>query len=153
MKVERKIDMAASADDIYQVVMDPNRLKDWVSIHERLEDAPKSLRKGSTLTQSLKLAGRKFKVDWTVVENDRPTYVVWEGKGPLGSKAKAVYEFSESDGVTHFTYMQRVRPARRAAGEDGRAGGAQGHRKRTRRVTGEPALDRGVTICNTLLIC
>jgi len=105
MKVERKIDMAASAEDIYQVVMDPHRLKDWVSIHERLEDAPDSLRKGSTLTQSLKLAGRKFKVNWKVVENERPSYVVWEGKGPLGSKAKAVYEFSESDGVTHFTYM------------------------------------------------
>ena len=105
MKVERKIEMAASAEDIYQVVMDPHRLKDWVSIHERLEDAPDSLRKGSTLTQSLKLAGRKFKVNWKVVENDRPSYVVWEGKGPLGSKAKAVYEFSESDGVTHFTYM------------------------------------------------
>ena len=38
------------------------------------------------------------------MENDRPTYVVWEGKGPLGSKARAVYDFSESDGVTHFTY-------------------------------------------------
>jgi len=105
MKVERKIDIAAPADDIYQVVMDPHRLKEWVSIHEKIEDAPDSLRKGSTLTQSLKLAGRKFKVDWTVVQNDRPSYVVWEGKGPLGSKARAVYEFSESDGVTHFTYM------------------------------------------------
>ena len=106
MKVEREIDIAASADDIYRVIMDPQRLKDWVSIHQKLEDAPKSLRKGSTLTQSLKLAGRKFKVDWTVVENDRPTHVVWEGKGPLGSKAKAVYEFAESgDGTTHFTYM------------------------------------------------
>lgn len=105
MKVERQIDISAPADDIYQVVMDPHRLEDWVSIHERLDDAPKSLRKGSTLTQSLKLAGRTFKVDWTVVQNDRPSYVVWEGKGPLGSKAKAVYEFSEADGVTHFTYM------------------------------------------------
>lgn len=104
MKVEREMDMAASADDIYQVVMDPKRLEDWVSIHEKLEDAPESLRKGSKLTQSLKLAGRKFKVEWTVVENDRPSHVVWEGKGPLGSKAKAVYDFSEADGVTHFTY-------------------------------------------------
>lgn len=105
MKVEREIDIAAPAEDIYQVIMDPHRLKDWVSIHERLEDAPESLRKGSTLTQSLKLAGRKFKVDWTVVKNDRPSHVVWEGKGPLGSKAKAVYDFSESDGVTHFKYL------------------------------------------------
>ena len=104
MKVEREMDMAASAEDIYQVVMDPHRLKDWVSIHQELEDAPTSLRKGSTLTQSLKLAGRTFKVAWTVVENDRPTHVVWEGKGPLGSKARAVYDFAESDGTTHFTY-------------------------------------------------
>jgi carbon monoxide dehydrogenase subunit G len=104
MKVEREIDVKAPADDLYKVVMDPGRLEDWVSIHERLEEAPQSLRKGSKLTQSLKLAGRKFTVQWTVVENDRPTYVVWEGKGPLGSKARATYEFSESDGVTHFTY-------------------------------------------------
>ena len=40
MKVERKIDMAASAKDIYQVVMDPDRLKDWVSIHERVKTRP-----------------------------------------------------------------------------------------------------------------
>ena len=104
MKVEREIDISAPAEDIYQVVMDPHRLKDWVSIHEKIEHAPKALRKGSTLTQSLKLAGRKFKVDWTVVENDRPTHVVWEGKGPLGSKARAVYDFSETDSGTLFTY-------------------------------------------------
>ena len=104
MKVEREMDMKAPADEIYKVVMDPKRLKDWVSIHERLEDAPDTLRKGSTLKQSLKLAGRKFTVEWTVVENERPTSVVWEGKGPLGSKARATYEFDESDGVTHFTY-------------------------------------------------
>lgn len=105
MKVEREIEIAAPAEDLYQVVMDPHRLKDWVSIHQALEDAPDSLRKGSTLTQCLKLAGRKFKVDWTVVENDRPNRVVWNGKGPLGSKAKAIYEMSESDGVTHFSYL------------------------------------------------
>ncbi len=105
MKVKRDIEIAAPAEDIYQVVMDPRRLKDWVSIHERLEDAPDSLRKGSTLTQFLKLAGRKFKVEWKVVENDRPAKVVWEGKGPLGSKAKAVYEMAETDGVTHFKYL------------------------------------------------
>ena len=122
--------------------MDPQRLKDWVSIHEKLEHAPETLRKGSTLTQSLKLAGRKFKVDWTVVENDRPTHVVWEGKGPLGSKARAVYDFSESDGGHAFHVQQRVRAARRRAGQDGRARGAQGDRKRAGRLTGQFALDR-----------
>ncbi len=106
MKVERDVEVAAPPEDLYAVVMDPRRLADWVSIHESLENAPEGdLRKGSKLTQSLKLAGRRFTVRWTVVENDRPRRVVWEGKGPLGSKAKAVYDMQSTDGGTHFSYL------------------------------------------------
>lgn len=107
MKVEREIDMAASARDIYDVVMDPHRLKDWVTIHKSLEDAPEgNVKKGSTLTQYLKLAGRSFKVEWTVTENDPAKRVVWDGKGPLRSKAKVVYDMSDSSGdSTHFVYL------------------------------------------------
>jgi uncharacterized membrane protein len=107
MKVEREVDIAASAQDIYDVVMDPDRLKDWVSIHQSLEDAPKGgMRKGSTLTQYLKLAGRSFKVEWTVTENEKAKRVTWDGKGPLRSKAKVVYDMSDSSGdSTHFVYM------------------------------------------------
>ena len=69
--VERTIQIAAPPETIYDVVMDPTRLEDWVTIHQALEKAPDGrLKKGSSLTQSLKLAGRKFKVNWTVVEND-----------------------------------------------------------------------------------
>lgn len=105
MKVERTIDIAAAPETIYQVVMDAGRLEDWVTIHQELLDAPDTqLRKGSKLSQSLKLAGQRFKVHWTVVENDRPSRVVWEGRGPVRSKAKVIYEFEETDGGTHFSY-------------------------------------------------
>jgi carbon monoxide dehydrogenase subunit G len=108
MKVERSIDIKAAPQTVYEVIMDPNRLGDWVSIHKRLEAAPDgSLRKGSTLTQCLKLAGRTFKVRWKVVENDRADHVVWEGQGPLRSKAKVVYDLSpgENGETTHFSYL------------------------------------------------
>ncbi len=107
MKVERQVDIAASAQDIYDVVMDPQRLKDWVTIHQSLEDAPTGgLRKGSTLTQYLKLVGRKFKVEWTVTQNEKAKRVVWDGKGPLRSKAKVIYDMSDSSGDhTHFVYL------------------------------------------------
>ena len=88
--------------------MDPRRLEDWVTIHHHLEDAPEgSLKKGSKVTQWLKLAGRKFKVRWTVVENDPCKRVVWEGKGPVGSHARVVYGFGDSPTVdcTDFSYM------------------------------------------------
>ena len=108
MKVEREIRIDAPAQRVYDVVMDPGRLKDWVTIHHHLEDAPNgSLKKGSKLTQWLKLAGRKFKVRWTVVENDPCKRVVWEGRGPVGSHARMVYEFGDSSNheSTDFHYM------------------------------------------------
>jgi carbon monoxide dehydrogenase subunit G len=97
MKVARDIRIDAPPQRVYDVVMDPHRLGDWVTIHHHLEDAPNGqLRKGSKLTQCLKLAGRRFRVRWTVVENEPCERVVWEGKGPVGSRAKVVYEFDDS---------------------------------------------------------
>ena len=105
MRVEREIQIDAPPREVYETVMDPSRLKDWVTIHQSLENSPDGqLRKGSKLTQCLKLAGRRFRVHWTVVENDSSNHVVWEGRGPVRSKAKVIYDFEERDGGTHFSY-------------------------------------------------
>jgi carbon monoxide dehydrogenase subunit G len=106
MKVERTVDIAAPPREVYDIVMDPSRLGDWVTIHDRLEDAPKGqLRQGSKLTQCLRLAGRRFTVRWTVAENDPCKRVVWEGRGPVGSHAQVVYGFNENGQGTRFSYM------------------------------------------------
>ncbi len=105
MKVERTVEVAAPAERLYDVVMDPSRLEDWVTIHDHLVgEAPKRLRKGSKLTQCLKLAGRPFKVRWTVAENEPCERVVWEGRGPVGSHAKVVYAFAANGEGTRFSY-------------------------------------------------
>lgn len=105
MKVERSLQLNAPPGEVRELVMDPRRLEDWVSIHKRLEDAPEgNLQKGSELTQCLKLAGSTFKVTWKVSENT-PEKVVWEGKGPMRSKAKVIYEFEAKDGGTCFSYL------------------------------------------------
>ena len=106
MRVERTVQIAAPPEKVYEVVMDPSRLEDWVTIHDKLEGSPPArLRKGSKLTQSLKLAGRAFKVRWTVVENDPRKKVVWEGKGPVGSTARVEYRFAANGEGTRFSYM------------------------------------------------
>ncbi len=105
MKVERSLQFAAPPERVREVVMDPRQLEDWVSIHQSLEDAPSgNLQKGSELTQCLKLAGSRFKVTWKVSENT-PQRAVWEGKGPMRSKAKVVYEFEPENGGTCFSYL------------------------------------------------
>ena len=105
MRVERETHIGAPPERVHDVVMDPRCLARWVSIHEALEDAPEGdLRKGSELTQKLKLAGRCFTVRWTVVENDPAKRVVWEGAGPMGSRARVEYGFAEAGGGTDFSY-------------------------------------------------
>jgi carbon monoxide dehydrogenase subunit G len=106
VKVERSIELAASPQRVYDVVMDPSQLEDWVTIHHHLEDAPNGpLKKGSKLTQWLKLAGKKFIVRWTVVENDPCIRVVWEGRGPVASHARVVYELEGNGDGTTFSYL------------------------------------------------
>ena len=110
MRVERKVDIAAPPQKVYDVVMDPGRLGEWVTIHQSLEDAPAGqLEKGSRLTQCLKLAGRRFKVRWTVVENEPCRRVVWEGRGPVRSKASVTYEFEPDGDGTHFSYANEFK--------------------------------------------
>lgn len=106
MRVERTIQIAADPSRVYELVMDPDRLADWVTIHGGLKDAPQGeLRKGSELTQCLKLAGQRVNVHWKVVTADRPKRVEWEGRGPVRSKARVVYDFDPSDTGTCFCYL------------------------------------------------
>jgi carbon monoxide dehydrogenase subunit G len=106
MRVERTTHIAAPAEAVYDVVMDPQRLEDWVTIHHHLEGSPRTpLQMGSELTQCLKLAGRTFKVHWHVVENEPCEHVVWEGRGPLASHARVEYRFAPNEGGTNFSYV------------------------------------------------
>jgi uncharacterized membrane protein len=106
MRVERTVHIAAPAEAVYNVVMDPARLGEWVTIHDHLEGKSQSpLRKGSKLTQVLRLAGRRFKVHWNVVENEPCEHVVWEGRGPVASHARVEYRFNSNGGGTDFSYV------------------------------------------------
>jgi carbon monoxide dehydrogenase subunit G len=116
VKVEREIDLPASPDRVYDILMDPARLGDWVTIHERFEDAPDRLDQGSKMTQKLKVAGQRFTVRWTVTQAERPSKVTWEGRGPVRTAARVVYDIDERDGGTHFSYLNEYQLPGGAAG-------------------------------------
>jgi carbon monoxide dehydrogenase subunit G len=105
VRVQGETHIAAPPQRVYDLVMDPRRLSDWVSIHDSLEEAPDGqLSKGSELHQRLRLAGRSFTVHWTVVEDEPCQSVTWEGRGPAHSRASVSYELEEEDGGTNFVY-------------------------------------------------
>jgi uncharacterized protein YndB with AHSA1/START domain len=110
-RVHCAIEIDAPPERVWEVVMDPQRLPDWVTIHRHLRDAPARLTRGSTFEQTLNLRGANLHVVWTVVDVDPPRRAVWEGQGPAHSRASIVYEL-RSDGKrgTIFDYTNEFRP-------------------------------------------
>lgn len=111
-KVTAKIEIDAPPDKVWEVVMDPERLGDWVTIHrevDRVSDRP--LKDGSTLRQALCLRHVHFHVRWTVEEAMPCELAVWEGRGPARSKAHTIYRLSANgDGGTNFEYENEFKP-------------------------------------------
>jgi uncharacterized protein YndB with AHSA1/START domain len=105
-RVTASIEIAAPPQRVWDVVMDPGRLGDWVTIHRDTEEASdQPLRDGSTLRQKLHLRGVNFHVRWKVAEAHAPQLAVWDGKGPARSRAHIVYRLRpNSDGGTRFEY-------------------------------------------------
>jgi hypothetical protein len=91
--------------------MDPDRLADWVSIHQKLKKAPHGiLNEGDKLTQCLRLMHKNFDVNWTVEQARKPHKAVWEGEGPVRSRAAVVYELEpDENGGTSFHYMNEFK--------------------------------------------
>jgi uncharacterized protein YndB with AHSA1/START domain len=101
-------EIQAPVERVWETVMDPNRLADWVTIHRSVSDVSgQPLRKGSTMDQVLHILGVSFHVLWTLVDVSPPNRAEWEGQGPAHSRARILYELSASDdgkGPTMFEY-------------------------------------------------
>ncbi|MEA2198116.1 MAG: hypothetical protein QOJ25_2167 [Solirubrobacteraceae bacterium] len=104
--VHAQIQIAASTEKVWDVVMNPKRLHEWVTIHRSLDaysEGPP--RKGSTMQQSLRIRGVTFHVQWTLVEVNPPRLAEWEGRGPAHTRARTRYELTpEDDHHTLFDY-------------------------------------------------
>ena len=104
--VSAKIDIDAPIERVWETVMDPSRLGDWVTIHKSVANVSDSpLRAGSTMDQSMHVRGLTFKVHWTLMSLDSPRRAEWEGGGPAHSTAVIRYELSSNaEGRTTFRY-------------------------------------------------
>ncbi len=105
--VSASIEIDAPPERVWDVIMDPDRYGDWVTIHRKLGHVDAGpLRHGFQVEQTLCLHHANFKVKWSLDEVDAPHHAIWEGKGPAGSHARIVDRLTPLDGGerTRFDY-------------------------------------------------
>src|SRR5262245_10685970 len=104
--VTASIDIDAPPERVYDAVLDPDHLDEWVTIHRRInhrDNGPP--RRGFEMEQMLCLRHTNFKVHWTLTEADRPDSATWEGRGPAHSYARTTDRLRSRDGrATRFQY-------------------------------------------------
>ena len=103
-EVITSITIDAPPEKVWEVVMDPHRLGEWVTIHRRLDSAS-----DSEMVQTLHLRGVNFHVHWELVSCEAPRHAVWHGVGPARSHAETEYRLTPVDGKTRFAYRNEFK--------------------------------------------
>ena len=110
--VQAEIIIDAPIERVWETIMDPERLADWVTIHKSVAKAsPTPLSEGATMHQTMQVRGLTFKVHWELISVDAPHQAQWEGGGPARSTAMIRYQLSsQEDGQTLFRYSNEFKP-------------------------------------------
>jgi uncharacterized protein YndB with AHSA1/START domain len=100
------VDIDAPPEVVFDTMLDPRRLHEWVTIHRELVRADDGTpAEGMRMENKLCLRGATFRVDWQLTDCERPRHAKWKGRGPARSRAETEYRLEALDGGgTRFSY-------------------------------------------------
>jgi uncharacterized protein YndB with AHSA1/START domain len=110
--VHVQIEIDASPQRVWETIMDPGRLGEWVTIHRSVKlRSPDPHEPGARMDQVLHMLGVSFKVHWTLDSVVAPRQAEWHGRGPALSRALISYKLTRNpDGTTRFDYVNEFHP-------------------------------------------
>jgi len=109
--VTASIQIAATPMEVWDTIMDPACLGEWVTIHRKLiraDDGPP--REGYRMDQQIHMRGVSLDVHWKLIDCQPGRLAVWEGRGPARSKAHSEYALKAEGDGTRFDYRNEFRP-------------------------------------------
>lgn len=118
-QVKASIEIDAAPQAVFDTIMDPRRLSDWVTIHRSVRVEPGDpTQKGAQMDQKLALRGVAVTVHWTLASVTAPQEAEWHGRGPAGSRALTHYRLDgPQSGPTLFVYTNEFSAPGGAAGK------------------------------------
>jgi uncharacterized protein YndB with AHSA1/START domain len=109
--VTASIQIDAPPERVWETVMNPSHLSEWVTIHRRLVSSDNGpVREGYKMEQQMHLRGVNIDVHWELVECRPGKRAVWQGRGPARSHAHTEYVVAASANGTRFDYRNEFRP-------------------------------------------
>jgi uncharacterized protein YndB with AHSA1/START domain len=110
--VHAHIEINAPPREVWETVMDPSRLAEWVTIHRSVKvKSADPTEPGARMDQVLHMLGVSFKVHWTLDSVVAPRQAEWHGRGPALSSALIRYKLTPNpDGTTKFDYVNEFHP-------------------------------------------
>jgi uncharacterized protein YndB with AHSA1/START domain len=110
--VHVEIDIDSPPEKVWDTIMDPEQLCNWVTIHRSVKVRSRDPREeGARMDQVLHILGVSFKVHWTLESVIAPRHAEWHGRGPALSKALISYRLTaKADGTTKFDYVNEFHP-------------------------------------------
>lgn len=110
--VHVQIDIDAPPRKVWEIVMDPDRLGQWVTIHRSVKLRSRDpCEPGAQMDQVLHILGVSFKVHWTLESVVAARHAEWHGRGPALSRALISYELTAlGDHATRFDYVNEFHP-------------------------------------------
>jgi uncharacterized protein YndB with AHSA1/START domain len=110
--VHVQITIGAAPQVVWDTIMDPTRLGEWVTIHRSVTvKSDDAVSEGAQMDQVLHVMGVSFKVHWTLESVRAPRRAEWEGRGPAMSRAVIRYGLTaNADGSTTFDYVNEFHP-------------------------------------------
>lgn len=100
-KIKKSTDINASADVVFQLLTDLDRLPQWSTITAETHGTPRQpIEEGDTFTQTLRVLGQSLQTEWRVVELQEPKKVAYETTAPGGGRLQMSQTASDSDGVS-----------------------------------------------------
>jgi uncharacterized membrane protein len=110
--VHVQIEIDAPPQTVWETVMDPKRLAEWVTIHRSVKvKSSDPTEQGAQMDQVLHILGVSFKVHWTLESVVVSRLAEWHGRGPALSRALISYKLTANpDGTTKFDYVNEFHP-------------------------------------------
>ena len=98
-KIDKKADVHASPEQVFEVLTDLDLLPTWSTITVETHGTPrKPIEQGETFTQTLRVLGRNLETTWEVTELDRPRKVAYSSEAPGGGTLRMVQTVTEAAG-------------------------------------------------------